>query len=137
MICEGAGWEQGAVEATLQAAWTRDDVEDAMGAAVLRLEAWRLWKTLGGIGDGLRQLDVLRRAGDFERAASLAGDLPAMWPLDENSARILAFQQERIAAADTGRYLLSSALRPPARTPHVVQRRPAERGGFWHRLRGR
>jgi hypothetical protein len=55
--------------------------------------------------------------------------------MDENSARILAFQRARLASGDSGRHLLSSALRPPARMPHVAHGKP-KRAGFWGRLLG-
>ena len=77
----------------------------------------------------LRLLDVLRRSGDFAAAAARAARIP----LDDDLApEIVAFQRARIEARDTGRHLLSSALRPPARMPHVAHgRRPK---GFWSRL---
>ena len=56
--------------------------------------------------------------------------------LDENSAALLAFQRDRIAARDPARHMISSALRPPARRPHVTHGR-AEATGFWGRLFGR
>jgi len=134
MLCT-AGERHEAAEATLQAAWTLDDAEDASGAASLRREAALLWGTPDTAESALRLLDVLRRAGEFERASALAADLDKR-PLDENSARIVAFQRDRIAERDAGRHLLSSALRPPARTPHAAQGRRSG-GGFLGRLFGR
>ena len=86
-------------------------------------------------GDPLRRIDILRRAGALAEAADLAETLRG---LDEDGLRILAFQQERIAAGDTARHAISSALRPPARTPHVshVQKTVAKTG-LLSRLFGR
>ena len=66
-------------------------------------------------------LDVLRRAGEFAAALARAD---AVAEPDENTARILAFQRERIAESDRGRHTIASALRPPARTPHVTHGKP-------------
>ena len=55
--------------------------------------------------------------------------------LDENSAAILAFQRARIADGDRGRHGIGSALRPPARRPHVTHGQ-AKAGGWWQRLFG-
>jgi hypothetical protein len=55
--------------------------------------------------------------------------------LDETSERVMRFQSARLAERDSGRHLLSSALRPPARTPHVAHGR-AKPTGFWGRLLG-
>ncbi len=92
------------------------------------------WGRAEGAESGLRLLDVLRRAGEAGAAAALAERLSAT-PLDESSARVLAFQRTRLEAGDTGRHLLSSALRPPARMPHVAHGR--QKGGFWRSLLGR
>ena len=49
--------------------------------------------------------------------------------------RIASFERTRLASGDSARHMLSSALRPPARTPHVAhgQRKAS---GFWGRLLG-
>ncbi len=131
-ICAGAGDRPGEREAVLQAAWA---VEDAGGdAAPLRRRAAALWGAPEGVEDALRLLDVLRRAGDGA-AALAAADRAALLPLDEASAQVLAFQRARLAAGDAGRHLISSALRPPSRTPHVTHGRA--RRGFWRALLGR
>ena len=107
-------------EALLQAAWRREDKnEDATDLRRRAADAWQ--------GNPLRRLDILRRAGEFEAAAALADSMAG---LDEDQGRILAFQQDRIAAADASRYAISSALRPPARTPHVTHgQKPASQPG--------
>jgi hypothetical protein len=116
----------GEAEALLQAAWEADDRGDP-DAATLRRRAAAVWPRPQDAAQSLRLVDVLRRAGAFDAAAAL---LPALMAADETSRRIAAFQQARIAAYDTGRYGLGSALPPPARTPHVAQGKPAARG-FW------
>lgn len=130
MICEQTGDPVAAAEATLHAAWALDDAGE--DAAELRRRAVTLFGAPDGLEAALRLIDMLRRAGDFAAAAARANSLsPAA--LDENSAAILAFQRERIAAADPARHMISSALRPPARRPHVTHGRNQETG-FWKRL---
>lgn len=168
MICEAAGEREMAAEAVLQAAWVLDDAgagarggpgadaeadagADAAGdAAALRRRAAGLWDRTDSGEARLRRVDALRRAGAFAEAAAEAQRLRERQP-DETTARLLDFQLNRIGAADTGRHLLGSALRPPARMPHVAQnqgaagnatpRRAGPRGGvwlerLWARLRG-
>lgn len=135
MLCDSAGDRAGAAEATLQGAWALDDAGDS-AAAELRREAARLWGMPDDAATALRVLDAWRRAGEFTQADSYASDLAAQ-SLDEESARILAFQRSRIAASDAGRHLISSALRPPARTPHVAHGTHGARGNFWRWRRGR
>jgi hypothetical protein len=118
-------------EALLQAAWAEEDAgRDATG---LRRRAAAIWPDTGEDDAILRAADVLRRAGDLQEAAARLDTLgPAR---DDTVARVAAFERARIAAGDTGRHLLSSALRPPARTPHVAHGKPAP-AGFWGRLFG-
>ena len=125
---------QAAAEAILQAAWLREDQNQ--DAADLRRRAAADWH-----GDPLRRVDILRRAGALSEAAGLADTIAG---LDEDGNRILAFQRDRIAASDTARHAISSALRPPARTPHVshVQKptpatKPPGKPGLLSRLFGR
>ena len=62
-------------------------------------------------------------------------------PLDDSSAAIVHFQRRLIAQQETGRQLISSALRPPAARPHAsysqVRRETGGLGGFFRRLLGR
>jgi len=137
-ICRAAGDAAGAAEATLQAAWEADDAgRDARALRLAAVAHWgeANWGEAGSPDQALRLLDVLRRAEAFEWAQARAEAL-ATRPLDEVGVRLLAFQRERIAAHDAGRHLISSALRPPARTPHVTHGRPSA-VGFWRRLTGR
>jgi hypothetical protein len=130
LICERTGDATAAAEATLHAAWALDDA--SQDASSLRRRAVALFGKPDGPEATLRSVDMLRRAGDYTGAAACADALdPAA--LDENSAAILAFQRDRIAAADPGRYMISSALRPPARRPHVTHGQK-ETTGFWGRL---
>ncbi len=121
-------------EALLQAAWSADDAMDGLLACKLRLQAADAWGAHADLESALRLIDVLRRAGAVDHAIGLANDLAA-GHVDESSAAILAFQRARIADGDTGRHLLSSALRPPARMPHVAHGK-AKPAGFWSRLLG-
>lgn len=135
MIAEAAGETAEAAEALLQAAWMLDDLgaEDGAPAAALRARVAALWDVAPPEA-GWRLVDVLRRAGmDGEAQAAIARLASGA---DAETAAILAFQQARLAAGDRDRHLLSSALRPPARTPHVTHGKPAA-GGFWRRLFGR
>ncbi len=133
MICERTGDPVAAAEATLYAAWALDDAGG--DAAGLRRRAVALFGLPNGPEEALRSVDMLRRAGDYAAATDRADRLDRA-ALDENSAAILAFQRERIAAADPARHIISSALRPPARRPHVTHGRKEETG-FWARLFGR
>ena len=130
-----------AANALLQAAWLADDEGDEAGAADLRRRAARLWGHGETVGDALRVLDVLRRTGDMDAARAQAGHLAARPGLEDTDQAVLRFQEKLIAAGDTERHLLSSALRPPARTPHVTHGRPATpppaAPSLWQRLFGR
>ena len=118
LICEQTGDVMEAGEATLHAAWALDDAsEDAAG---LRRRAVALFGAPDGPEVALRSIDLLRRAGDYAAASAHADRLdPAA--LDENSSAILAFQRERIAAADSARphdqQRPASAGPPPACDP--------------------
>lgn len=118
-------------EALLQAAWEQDDRGE--DASALRRRAAAAWPEPVDAEQALRLVDVLRRSGQFEAAAARLAPLLAAG--DDTTRRVAAFQQARIAAQDSARHLMSSALRPPARTPHVAHgKRPA--GGFWSCLLG-
>ncbi len=128
-------------EAWLWAAWAADDAGDAAAARALRDAALAAWPTGDGPGSAhemgaapgsgaARRIDVLRRAGRLAEAAAACDAAAGVDPL------VVAFQRARIAAADTGRHLLSSALRPPARTPHAAHGAPPP-SAPWRRLWGR
>jgi hypothetical protein len=147
LLCQrrGDGWA--AVEALLQAAWAADDAEEASWAQAWRLQAALLWPESDAVQSRLCLIDIYRRAGAFDKAASETEALSGA-ALDESSAAILAFQRRLIAEREAGRQLMSSALRPPAARPHVSysQVRKAESqepgileslAGLWRRLLGR
>jgi hypothetical protein len=132
-----------AAEALLQAAWAADDAEAPDWAQTWRLQAADLWPGSREVQPRLCLIDIVRRAGDFQRAAAVAEALGEE-AIDENSAAIVDFQRRLIAERETGRQLMSSALRPPAARPHVSYARASlgtrnsgGLGGFWRRLFGR
>jgi hypothetical protein len=134
LICERAGDPAQQAEALLQAAWAADDSAAMTEAAALRGMVAALWSATEHVETGLRRLDALRRAGLFDQATSWADTLSDRRP-DDLARSIIAFQRARIAARDIGRHLISSALPPPARAPHVSHgKRPAAATGFWSRL---
>ena len=119
-ICRAVGRTATAAEAMLMAAWAADDEADDAHATAWRLEAAELWNQQPPTDAvQLVLVDVLRRAGAFARAAAACETLRAQTQ-DENTLLVLAFQAARIAAGDRGRHLMGSALRPPARTPHLA-----------------
>lgn len=132
LICERTGDRPRQAEALLQAAWAAEDVAAMSEPARLRSEVAALWEATNDVELGLRRLDVLRRAGQFDAAESWATVLSGRGA-DELAGAIITFQRARIAARDVGRHLISSALPPPAYAPHVSQGKRATTG-FWSRL---
>ena len=135
-ICRAKGQAREAGDAMLQAAWMADDAGEEANARAWRLDAAALWTDSLDEETALRRIDALRRAGDFPAAAAEAAALAGRIH-DESSVRILAFQNARIAAADAGVYRISSALRPPAHSPHVAHGRRPSQKGLLARLFGR
>ena len=105
-------------EALLWAAWAADD--SGADAAALRAESIAAWGEPADPRDALRRIDVLRRAGMLAEALAACA---ALTGVAEPESLVLAFQRSRIELGDTGRHQLSSALRPPARMPHVAHGR--------------
>jgi hypothetical protein len=134
LICRHTGDPSRRAEALLQAAWAADDAAAMTDAARLRTDVASIWEGTDDVELGLRRLDVLRRAGLFDAAASWAGTMVDRGP-DELAASIIAFQQVRIAARDVGRHLISSAVPPPSVTPHVSHGKRATTGFWSHLLR--
>jgi hypothetical protein len=162
LICERMGETAQQAEALLQAAWAADDAAAMSEAASLRSLVAALWAQAPGMEQGameqgpmkqgameqaqrgagqtdpgfmelgVRRLDVLRRAGQFDAAMAWADHLAAQGP-DELAARIIAFQRSKIERRDIGRHLISAALPPPSHTPHVAHGKRATTG-FWSRL---
>ena len=123
--------------ALLQAAWAADDADDDDAARHYRREAAACWGEPEGVEEALRLIDILRRAGLLAAAGECCGVI-AGDAMDERAEAILRFQRARIEAGDTGRHQMSSALRPPARMPHVAHgRAPKSAPGFFSRLLGR
>jgi hypothetical protein len=140
LLSQRRGDVWGAAEALLQSAWAADDAEEADWAQTWRLQAADIWPASPEVQPRLCLIDIARRAGDFQRAATVA-DALSEEEIDENSAAIVAFQRRLIAERETGRQLMSSALRPPAARPHVsytqARPEPGGLGAFWRRLFGR
>jgi hypothetical protein len=132
LICGRTGDRAAQAEALLQAAWAADDAAAMTESARLRAEVAALWDGTTDVEQGLRRLDVLRRAGLFEAAEAWAAVMSERGA-DELAGAIIAFQRTRIAARDIGRHLISSALPPPAHAPHVSHGKRATTG-FWSRL---
>ena len=132
LICAGAGDRGQQAEALLQAAWAADDAAAMTEAAELRAAVAALWDGTDDVELGLRRLDVLRRAGQFDAAMAWATAMTQRG-MDEVGRSVILFQRARIAARDIGRHLISSALRPPASAPHVSHGKRATTG-FWSRL---
>lgn len=137
----GDAWST--AEALLHAAWAADDEPDADWAQVWRNQAADLWPGSREVRTRLCLIDITRRAGDFTRAAVVAEALMEE-PLDDPSAAVVEFQRRLIAERETGRQLLSSALRPPAARPHVSYNQSQQADGalsgafgFVRRLFGR
>jgi hypothetical protein len=132
------GDRSGAADAILMAAWAADDLGDDNAASMLRRRAAAAWGVPRDERSALRLVDVLRRAGMLYDADARASELEQA-ATDEATVRIMEFQRARIAEGDVGRHLMSSALRPPASTPHVThgQNRSdptARTQTFWSRL---
>ena len=132
LICERTGDRPQQAEALLQAAWMADDAAAMSEAAKLRNEVAALWSNTTDIELGLRRLDVLRRAGQFDAGLQWADQL-SLRGADELARTLIAFQRARIAQRDIGRHLISSALPPPSHAPHVSHAKRTTTG-FWSRL---
>src|ERR1700761_237853 len=68
LICEQTGDRAQQAEALLQAAWAADDAAAMSEPANLRQQVAALWADTTDTELGLRRLDVLRRAGQFDQA---------------------------------------------------------------------
>jgi hypothetical protein len=135
MILEHQGKPDQQAEALLHAAWAADDAAAMTEAASLRAKVAALWGEAASGELGLRRLDVMRRAGQFDAAETWAEAMQSR-VTEDLGRRIIAFQKTRIAARDIGRHLISSVLPPPAHRPHVTHTKRTT-GGFWSRLLGR
>ncbi|WP_211875951.1 hypothetical protein [Plastoroseomonas arctica] len=135
-VLEETGALHAAAEATLQAAWVADDLAQPELARVWRLDAVALWR--GGPALDLEQMvrvvDALRRAEAFDDADSAAAELAGTRP-PESVAQVVALERRLIAAGDTGRHTVASALPPPSRRPHAAMRGHKPGPGLWETLK--
>jgi hypothetical protein len=136
-VLEETGALHAAAEATLQAAWVADDLGLEDLSRLWRLEAVALWR--GGppldAEQTVRIIDALRRAEAFDDAAATAHTLSRA-DASEAIAQVVGLEMRLIAAQDTGRHTVASALPPPSRRPHVThQRIPPKSEGLLNRLR--
>ncbi|MCU0888635.1 MAG: hypothetical protein MUF65_01025 [Rubritepida sp.] len=130
LVLEETGALHAAAEATLQAAWTADDLGRAELARAWRLEAVALWRSGPPLDaeQTVRIVDALRRGEAWEDAAYTARELMRENP-PEAVAQVLALELRLIEARDAGRHSVASALPPPARRPHVSHQRSFGREG--------
>jgi hypothetical protein len=140
-VLEETGALHAAAEATLHAAWVADDLALEDLARHWRLEAVALWR--GGPPldqeQTVRIIDALRRAEAWEDAAATAQGLSRA-AAPEAVTQVVDLELQLIAAQDTGRHTVASALPPPARRPHVTHQRLHPQGqarseGLFDRLR--
>jgi len=136
-VLEETGSLHAAAEATLHAAWVADDLGRDDLARYWRLEAVALWRGGPPLDDeqSVRVIDALRRAGAWQDAANSAEALRRATPA-EAIDQVVGLELRLIAARDTGRHTIASALPPPARRPHASHQRIAEPpAGLLGRLR--
>ncbi|MFC7689837.1 hypothetical protein ACFQY5_09630 [Paeniroseomonas aquatica] len=132
-VLEETGAMHAAAEATLHAAWVADDLGLEELARHWRLEAVALWR--GGPPldqeQTVRIIDALRRAEAWEDAAATAEGVVSGLRREEAAeavAEVVGLELRLIAARDTGRHTVASALPPPARRPHVTHQRAQAKG---------
>lgn len=129
LVLEETGALHAAAEATLQAAWTADDLGRPELARAFRLDAVALWRSGPPLDaeQTVRVVDALRRAEEWEDAANTARALLRENP-PEAVAQVLALELRLIEARDAARHSVASALPPPARRPHVSHQGSVRRG---------
>ncbi len=129
LVLEETGALHAAAEATLQAAWTADDLGRPELARAWRLEAVALWRSGPPLDSEqtVRVVDALRRAEEWDDAAHTARQLLSDGP-PEAVAQVLALEMRLVEAGDSARHSVASALPPPARRPHVSHQRSMPRG---------
>lgn len=123
-VLEETGALHAAAEATLHAAWVADDLALEELSRHWRLEAVALWR--GGPPldqeQTVRIIDALRRAEAWEDAAATAEGLTQV-AAPEAVIQVVGLELRLIAARDTGRHTVASALPPPSHRPHVSHQR--------------
>ena len=127
LICERTGDRPQQAEALLQAAWAADDAAAMTEAARLRTEVAALWDGTPDVELGLRRLDVLRRAGLFDRRPHG----PECWPDRSRGDRTA---DHRVPAGQDrhARYRAAPDQRRPAaalRTPRTCRTASARKPG--------
>ena len=129
-VLEETGALHAAAEATLQAAWVADDARRPDLSGAWRRDAVALWRAGPPLDSEqtVRIVDALRRAEAFDDAGATAGALAASGP-PEAVAGVIALETRLIAAGDSGRHTVATALPPPSRRPHVSHSGVARRGG--------
>lgn len=131
-VLEETGALHAAAEATLHAAWVADDAFKPHLAQALRQDAVALWRSGPPLDaeQTVRIIDALRRAEAWDDADATAAELARLSP-PEAVAQVVALERRLIAARDTGRHTVASALPPPSRRPHAThQRRDPAAGGL-------
>ncbi len=128
-VLEETGALHAAAEATLQAAWVADDLGREDLARHWRLEAVALWRAGPKLEPEqiVRIVDALRRAEAWDDADHTAETLAAGNPT-EDVAQVLTLERRLVAARDSGRHSLATAMPPPARRPHASHHRVAKTG---------
>jgi len=136
-VLEETGELAASAEATLQAAWVADDLGRADLARLWRLEAVALWRCGPPLDheQEVRVVDALRRAGAWSDAEATADQLARSDP-PEAVAEVIVLERRLIAAQDSGRHTMASALPPPSRRPHVAHRGHPAGEGFWAWFKG-
>lgn len=129
-VLEETGALHAAAEATLQAAWVADDARRPDLSHAWRRDAVALWRAGPPLDaeQTVRVVDALRRAEAFDDAGATAETLAASRP-PEAVAGVIALEERLIAAGDSGRHTVASALPPPSRRPHATRAVVARRGG--------
>jgi hypothetical protein len=131
-VLEETGALHAAAEATLHAAWVADDAFKPHLAQALRKDAVALWRSGPPLDaeQTVRVIDALRRAEAWDDADATAAELARLSP-PEAVGQVVALERRLIAAHDTGRHTVASALPPPSRRPHAThQRRDLAGGGL-------
>ena len=137
-VLEETGALHASAEATLHAAWVADDMNRDDLAAEWRLDAVALWR--GGppldAEQTVRVIDALRRAEVWPDAEATARALAANDP-PAAVGQVVALETRLIAAQDSARHSMASAMPPSFPRPHVAQQKigRGDKGkGFWARV---
>ena len=112
MIVASHGDARAAFQNVLSAAWVADDEGAADLARLLRRMATACLGEVPDLDDEdrLQLAEVLRRAGEFAGAERILSDLAAR-TLPDPLPRLVAFERDRVAAGDDGRFTVADALR--------------------------